>query len=151
MSTKSVEAWVCDKCEHVWYTNGAKPKRCARCKSPRWDGKGVMPNASPNKTRRKTSRTEEAGEAPSRKRKTSARVIEQAPAVKDPEPDQELIPGVKCHCNFGMYEKRHHTTGAAKWFCVGPTVHVCDPRPIPPSAPVGDQFDEEDFPEGFGQ
>lgn len=148
MSTKSVEAWVCDKCEHVWYTNGAKPKRCARCKSPRWDGKGVMPNASPE-TGRKTSRTEEAGEAPSRKRKTSARVMEQAPAVKVPEPERVLIAGVKCHCGAGMYEKRHHTMGTVKWYCVGPMTHVCDPRPLPPSAPVGgrlpDNFDEDDI------
>ena len=38
MSTKSVEAWQCDRagCGHVWLSK-EKPKRCAKCKSPAWD------------------------------------------------------------------------------------------------------------------
>jgi hypothetical protein len=42
MSTKSVEAWVCDLCGHAWWKPGEKPKRCAKCKSGRWDDAGVQ-------------------------------------------------------------------------------------------------------------
>lgn len=37
MGTKTVEAWVCDKCGHVWLKSAKTPVYCAKCKTRRWN------------------------------------------------------------------------------------------------------------------
>src|SRR5580765_1334002 len=34
---------VCEQCQHAWLATGELPKRCARCKSSKWNESGVVP------------------------------------------------------------------------------------------------------------
>jgi hypothetical protein len=45
MPTVKVEAWKCGECGHRWLSE-EKPKRCARCKSRRWDEGGTTTPAA---------------------------------------------------------------------------------------------------------
>lgn len=37
MGEKTVTAWVCDKCGHVWLKGEKTPVYCAKCKTRRWN------------------------------------------------------------------------------------------------------------------
>jgi DNA-directed RNA polymerase subunit RPC12/RpoP len=40
VTVKKVTIYKCSACDHEWQSRGgAKPLRCARCKSPYWDRK----------------------------------------------------------------------------------------------------------------
>jgi len=39
VSVKKVRVYECSACGHKWQSRGARPLRCAKCKSPYWDRK----------------------------------------------------------------------------------------------------------------
>lgn len=64
MSVLTVQCCKCDQCGHVWYSPRLLPRRCAKCKSMRWnsgtksddDGRGPR-SAAPSEDQRSGNRT----------------------------------------------------------------------------------------------
>jgi hypothetical protein len=139
----------CEVCGHEWITE-VEPKRCAKCKSRRWDGgefgtvrqvardvggdergdrqigskgKGVPERGGKSvRVTRKVNRVQNAVEG------AISEVVERVVPVSRLN-RESLIPGELCPtCKFGMYAWKHPTSGYIRWKCVGPIVHTITPR-----------------------
>src|SRR5437016_4530939 len=96
MGKVGVEAWKCEVCGHVW-VGGERPKRCARCKSRRWDDGGQLGKAGGDRKRDNGVKAADGNKFTSAKRSTGRASDKQPNAgIGKPQTGKERLEEPRC-------------------------------------------------------